>query len=150
MKLKFEQLIDADLQTVWATFDNPDNMGRWQQNFESFSHKSGHPGEPGAVSELVFNEGRKKIVLKETVTERREPDFLACTYESSYGTTAIVNHFEVVSESTTRWSSWCNFTFNGVMKYIAIFIAGNIRRRTEADMQRFKLLVETEEAAKSQ
>ena len=36
------------------------------------------------------------------------------------------------------------------MKYLAIFIAGNIRRRTEADMQRFKLLVETEEADKSQ
>ena len=146
MKLKFEKLIDADQQSVWAAFDNPDNMGRWQQNFESYTHKSGTPGQPGAIAELVFNEGRKKVVLKETITERREPDFLAGTYESVHGTTLIVNHFEPVDDKTTRWTSWCNFSFRGTMRLVAIFIAGTIRKRTEGDMERFKLLVETQQA----
>ncbi len=150
VKLKFEQTIDAGLRSVWAAFDNPDNMGRWQQNFDSYTHKSGEPGQPGAVSELVFNEGRKKIILKETITERREPDFLAGTYESTYGSTTIVNHFEAIDDSTTRWTSWCNFTFKGIMKFMAFFIAGPIRKRTEGDMERFKLLVETTEAGNKQ
>lgn len=146
MKLKFEKLIDADQKTVWAAFDNPDNMGKWQQNFESYTHKSGDPGQPGAIAELVFNEGRKKVMLKETITERREPDFLAGTYESTHGTTLIVNHFESIDDSTTRWTSWCNFTFRGAMRFMSVFLGGVIRKRTEGDMERFKLLVETIQA----
>ena len=146
MKLKFEQLIDADLKTVWAAFDDPGNMGKWQQNFESYIHKSGEPGQPGAIAELVFNEGRRKVVLKETITERREPDFLAGSYESMHGTTLIVNHFEAVDKHTTRWTSWCNFSFRGAMRIMSVFFASSIRKRTEGDMERFKLLVETQQA----
>ena len=146
MKLKYDISIDAGLDTVWAAFDSPENMGRWQQNFLSYTHKSGTPGQPGSVGELVFDEGGKMIVLKETITERREPDFLAGIYESSYGSTIIVNHFEVIDENTTRWSSWCNFRFKGLMKFMSLFVASSIRKRTESDMERFKLMVESDEA----
>lgn len=148
MKLNFDQTIDADLPTVWAAFVDPENMRRWQQNFESYTHKSGVRGQPGATAELVFNEGKKKIILKETITERRDPDFLAGSYESAYGTTVIVNHFEAINATTTRWTSWCNFSCKGLMKIMAVFVAGSMRKRTEGDMQRFKLLVETTEASK--
>ena len=80
MKLKFESVIDASLDTVWAAFDNPDNLPRWQQNLESFNHISGEPGQPGAVSDLIYDEEGKKVVLKETIMERRDPDFLAGAY----------------------------------------------------------------------
>ena len=110
MKLKYETVIDASLETVWAAFDNPDNMSRWQQNLESFSHISGEPGQPGAVSELVYDEKGKKLILKETITERREPYFLAGTYESPVATTLVVNHFEAIDENSTRWTSWSNLT----------------------------------------
>lgn len=146
MKLKFEQLIDADLDTVWAAFDKPDNMVRWQQNLESFTPVSGDPGQVGAVAEIVYNENGRKVVLKETVTERREPDLLAGIYEAGNATTLIVNHFEKVGDKQTRWTVWCNFTFRGFMKVASLFFAGAIRKRTEGDMERFKLMVETDQA----
>lgn len=149
MKLNFEILIDATLDTVWAAFDNPDNMSRWQQNFHSYTHKSGEPGQPGSVAELVYNEKGKMIVLTETMTERRDANFLAGTYESVHGTTVIVNRFEKVDENTTRWASWCNFSFRGFMKFMSLFISGIIRKRTEGDMQRFKLMVESDQAGAS-
>lgn len=148
MKLNYEITIDAGLDTVWAAFDNRDNMGRWQRNFQSYTPVSGRPGEPGAVAELVFDEKGKTVVLRETITERREPDFLAGSYESEHGTTIIVNHFVAIDASTTRWSSWCNFTFTGFMKFMSLFIGNVIRKRTEGDMQRFKLMVESDEANK--
>ena len=144
MKMKFETTIDADRDTVWAAFTNPDNMRRWQQNHESFVHISGEPGQPGAISELTFNEKGSKIVLTETVTERRDPDFLAGTYDSPHGTTLIVNHFEPIDENATRWTSWANFRFRGFMKFISLFVVSVIRKRTEGDMQRFKLMVESD------
>lgn len=146
MKLKFEQIIDADQDTVWAAFDNPDNMHRWQQNFQSFTPVSGTPGEVGAISEVVFEEKGRKIVMQETITERREPDFLAGVYEAENGTTLIVNHFEPVDDNQTRWTTWCNFNFRGVMKVLAIFIGSAVRKRIEGDMERFKLMVETDQA----
>ena len=45
--------------------------------------------------------------------------------------------------------SWCNFSFKGFMKIMALFIAGTIRKRTENDMHRFKLMVETDEAGRA-
>ena len=146
MKLKFESVIDASLDTVWAAFDNPDNMPRWQQNLESFTHISGDPGQPGAVSELVYDEKGKKVVLTETITERRDLDFLAGTYETSMSRTLIINHFEAVDENSTRWTSWCNFHLQGSMRLMTLFVSRSIRKRNEADMQRFKLMVETDQA----
>jgi hypothetical protein len=146
MKLKFETVIDASLDIVWAAFDNPANMSRWRQNLVSFDHISGEPGQPGAISELKYDEKGKELLMRETITERREPDFLAGVYDSRMGKTLIVNHFEVVDENATRWTSWCNFAFTGFMKFTSLFVSGMIRRRTEADMQRFKLMVETDQA----
>ena len=149
MKLNFEQTIDASLATVWAAFNDSSNKGRWQRNFESYAHTSGDPGQPGAIAELTFNENGKMMVINETITESRAPDFLSAIYESKYSSTIIVNHFVSIDENTTRWTTWCNFAFKGFMKFMAFFIAGTIRKRTEDDMHRFKLLVETDQAGKS-
>ena len=146
MKQKFEIEIDASATRVWAAFTNPTNMKRWVQNFESITVTSGEAGQPGSTADVVFNENGKKVVLKETVTERREGTFFAGTYESPHGATLIVHHFEPVDDHTTRWTSWCNFTFKGFMRFLSLFIAGAIRKRTEGDMARFKLMVETDEA----
>ncbi len=149
MKLNFEQTIDASLETVWAAFSDSSNKGRWQQNFKSYKHTTGDSGQPGAISELAFNENGKMMIMNETIMECREPDFLSASYESKYAATIIVNHFESINKNTTRWTSWCNFTFKGFMKILALFIAGTIRKRTENDMHRFKLMVETDEAGRA-
>ena len=146
MKLNFDVTIDADIDTVWAAFDDPGNKRQWQTNFHSYAVKSGMQGQPGAVAELIFNENGKLIVLTETITERRDHSFFAATYDSAHGSTLIVNQFEKLGDDRTLWRSWCNFSFKGIMKVISLFVGGAIRKRTEADMQRFKLLVETTEA----
>jgi hypothetical protein len=88
-------------------------------------------------------------MMKETITERREPDFIAGIYESVHGSTLIVNHFEAIDDDKTRWTSWCNFTFRGFMKLMSLFVMRSIRKRTENDMQRFKLMVESDEASRT-
>ena len=147
MKVQTQVLIDADIETVWRAFDNPDNMARWQPTLKSFTHKSGKAGQPGAVSELLYDENGRDVLLTETITERREPDFLAGTYESKWGTTVIVNHFERIGEQQTRWVSYSRHSFRGIMRFLAIFMRGSMCKRADDDMQRFKLLVESQAAA---
>lgn len=150
MKMKYEAEIRASRDIVWAAFDNPDNLSRWQPTLESHTYQAGEPGQPGAVSELIYIEKGKKIVMTETVTERREPQFLAGTYDTAWATTLIVNHFEEIDDNTTRLVSYTNMKFKGIMKIMSLFVAKSIRDRVEADLNRFKLLVETEAAGAQQ
>jgi len=146
MKMKFETEIRASRDLVWAIFDNPDNLSRWQPTLESFTHLTGGPGQPGAVSELVYDENGKKVIMTETVIERRKPHFMAGTYDNDRATSLIVNHFEEIDDNTTRFISYSNMNFKGIMKVLSLFVARSIRSRVEADLSRFKLLAETEAA----
>ena len=85
MKFRNEIVIDADQQSVWAAFDDPENIKAWQPTLESFAQKSGERGQPGSVAELVYDENGRKVRLVETITERREPH---CTATASARTRA--------------------------------------------------------------
>lgn len=146
MKQRIEILIDANLDTVWKAFDNPQNLGRWQQYFHSCTQLSGDAGKVGSVSELRFNEKGKMLVLTETITERRDKHFLAATHESQRGKTTIVNRFEKLDSNITRWTTWHSYAFTGFTRLASSFFPGTIRKRLESDMQRFKLMVETDSA----
>ena len=146
MKFRHEIVIDADQDSVWAAFDNAENMKAWQPTLESFALRSGEAGQPGAVTELVYDENGRKVTLLETITERREPHFLAGTYESDIGNALIVNHFEDAGDGRTRWSMYGNQSFKGVFRVISIFFGGSIRKRNEEMMNNFKLLAETKRA----
>ena len=143
MKLKTEVIIDADRATVWRLFDDTDNLARWQPTLASLTHKSGTPGEPDAVAELVYDENGRNVVLTETITARRQPDFLAGTYESKWGAAVVVNQFEETQDGRTRWTAYWNHSFRGLMKFMALFARKSIIERTEGDAQRFKLFVES-------
>ena len=146
MKHKTEVLIGADRATVWRFFDDPGNMQKWQPTLKSFTHKSGTPGQPDAISELVYDENGRDVLMTETITARREPDFLGGTYDSKWGSVIIFNHFDDAGDGKTRWTSNVNYVFKGFMKIMAIFRRKSICERTDTDMNRFKLLVETEVA----
>lgn len=144
MKLKTEVVIDADRLSVWKLFDDPDKLTRWQPMLDSFRHVSGTPGQPGAVSELIYDENGRKVTMTETITARREPDFVGGTYESAWGTAVIVNQFENTPDGRTRWVGHWNHRFNGARKMVAFLFRRSMRKRIEADMQRFRDFVESE------
>ena len=146
MKLKTEVIIDADPATVWRYFDDPDKLSQWQAGLKSVTHQSGTRGQPDSVSVFVYeNNGRERTVT-ETITARREPDFLAGTRQSEDSNAVVVNHFEETEDGRTRWLCYRNHMFKGVARFTTLFTHGAIRRRAEEDMNRFKLLVETGEA----
>jgi hypothetical protein len=150
MKFSIEKTIDARLHDVWKAFDNPDNLSRWQPTLESWMHKHGTPGQPDSIAELIYNENGRKATMTQTVTERRQPDFLAGTHESARGKALIVNHFKSIDDSTTKWIRYSNMVFKSFMKIMSVFVGGQIRKRNENDMDRFKKFVETESAGASQ
>ena len=90
------------------------------------------------------------IPIIETVTERREPHFLAGSYDSPTGSAIVVNHFEAVDAGKTRWSIYINHTFKGIYRLLGLLHAGPIRRSSEDTMNNFKLFAETEQVQRTQ
>lgn len=146
MKHHYEVVIDADVRTVWKILDDIDSMKKWQPSLESITLKSGVAGQPGAVSEIVYDENGRKVTMTETITERRDLQFMALKFEAPMGDTVVVNHFEDIDGKQTRWKMYSNFTFKGLFKLIGIFFSGSIRRSNEGMLHNFKLLAETEQA----
>lgn len=146
MKHKAEILIDADRATVWQLFDDPENLKKWQPTLKSIAHCSGVPGHPDAVSELVYHERGRDVSMTLTITARREQVFLGGTVESGSGTVVVFNLFEDFGHEKTRWIVNTRYRFRGLMKIMALFLHGTLLRRTEDDLNRFKLLVESNTA----
>ncbi len=86
----------------------------------------------------VDDEGRWQI------TDKRRPSFVAGTYETTGSSAVVVNHFEEAGPGKTRWSVFANYRFKGAARFLSLLGAGTIRRRTVANMERFKLFLETQ------
>jgi len=146
MKIQFEIIINANLSNVWGVFVDHDQRARWQRDFHAYEQVSGSAGHPGSVAKLTFIVNDQKRKLTESITERRDASFLAASYASDDGTSLIVHKFAEIDKNQTHWASWGNFRFRGIAKITSLFKANAIRNRMEGDMQRFKLLLETDVA----
>jgi hypothetical protein len=85
----------------------------------------------------VDDEGRWQV------TDKRRPSFIAGNYVTDGSTAVVVNQFEELGPAQTRWLVFANYRFKGLTKLLAVFGAGTVRKRTIANMERFKLFVET-------
>lgn len=145
MPLQFttEVVLERPIHEVWRAFDSTENMKRWQPTLESFVHVSGTPGQPGAVSRLTYLEGKRTVVLTETVSERREPEYFAGSYDSGMACNRIANHFVAIDGNRTQWKMECEFVFRGVWKLLTPLFRGAIEQRTRQDVERFKECLES-------
>ena len=132
--------IDLDLprDRVVELFDNPDNMTKWQEGLVSFEPISGEPGQPGAKSRLVFQMGKRRIEMVETVTERSLPDSMSVSYEAKGVFNVVKTRFSEVGQNQTHWENECEFQFSGFMKIIAFFMKGAFPKQTLKYMNDFK------------
>jgi hypothetical protein len=143
MHLAFDYVLGRKREEVWKAFDNPDNMKKWQPTLAAFEPMVGTPGQEGAVSKLTYREDGRQIVLMETITIRREPEEYGGTYESDMATSVIHNRFEPDGPWTTRWNITIDFRFRGLWRLLGPLFKGAIARRTRADLERFKILLES-------
>lgn len=144
MKYTCELTIDLPRDEVVALFDDPDNLVKWQPGLQSFEHLSGEPGQPGAKSRLLYDEGGRRIEMIETIVTRDLPETFSGTYEAKGVWNEVSNHF-LEEDGVTRWVMDSDFRFSGFMLLMLIFMRGAFRKQTEKTMQRFKDFAEGRE-----
>jgi len=143
MKFKLELTINKSRAEVWKTFDNPENMSKWQHSLTKFELLSGTQGQPGAISKLTYEERGREFSLIEKVTYRDEPNRFDGVYENEFTDNPIHNTFIERGENETLWVIETEFKFKTfVMKLLGPLMKKSFMTRTQKDMERFKELAE--------
>ncbi len=142
--MKYSIAIDLDLprERVIALFDDPANLVKWQKGLQSFEHVSGTPGEVGATSRLVFQHGKRRMEMIETITRRELPDAFDGTYDMPNVHNVMHNRFIELSPARTRWESDIEFQFSGFMKVIGFLFGSGFPKQSRKFMTAFKAFAE--------
>ena len=144
MKYTLDIEIDQPLEKTIELFDNPENMPKWQPGLVSFTHRSGTPGEEGAVSDLIYKMGKREIAMTETIVKRDLPDEFTGYYEAKGVKNWVKNHFESAGHTKTRWVSENEFHCKGLMKVMTWIMPGSFRKQSYQYMKDFKTFAESE------
>ncbi|NNE27417.1 MAG: SRPBCC family protein [Saprospiraceae bacterium] len=143
--MKYTNTIEINLprQRVIDLFDNPENMKAWQPGLVSFTHNSGVPGEEGAKSTLIYKTGKREVEMIETVIKRDLPYEFSGSYEMKGIYNSIQNYFIEKSPEVTVWKSQSEFTFKGIMRFLAPLMKNSFKKQSLDFMQRFKSFAES-------
>ena len=147
MNFRKEITIDADRETVWRIFDDPEYASKWQPALKSQTHLSGPPDEVGAKSELIYDHNGRDLRVVATLTAKREFEFMAAIYDSDWSRTTISNRFESTADNQTRWAFEMEIRFKGIYKFFAMFLRKTMRSRGDDEMRRLKELIESAPSA---
>lgn len=138
MKYTCEVLIRRPKEKVAVLFENPRNLQHWQPGFISVTHLSGKPGQAGSRSRLLYKMDKREIEMIETVNSNTMPDAFNSTFETKNVVNIQENRFEKVGDNITRWVSYNEFRFGGIMKLVAIFMPGAFKKQSQKYLDMFK------------
>lgn len=137
--------IDLPRDRVAALFERRDLMGHWQDGLQSFEHVDGTPGDPGAVSRLVYLMGKRRIEMTETIEVRDPPDHYTAIYRGKGVWNRKVNFFERLEGERTLWRVETEFRCRGLMWLMGKLMPGMFCKQTRKAMSDFKHFAETYE-----
>jgi hypothetical protein len=138
MKYVVDIEIDLPRERVIQIFNEPDNRSKWQEGLLSFEHINGEPGQPGAQMRLVFQMGKRRIEMIETINERNLPDEFHATYDAKCVHNVVRNFFRELGPNKTRWESENEFQFSGFMRLIGLLMRRAFPEQSLKMMRNFK------------
>jgi hypothetical protein len=136
--------INLPRERVILLFDNPDNLKEWMPGLISFEPVSGIQGQPGAVSKLKFQMGKRMMEMTETVTVRQLPDEFSGTYEMKNVYNEVKNKFIPLGPDKTKYMTESTFHFKGVMRVFGFLMKGAFIKTSQGYLERFKKFAEEE------
>ena len=143
MKYSNEIIINLPRSKVIELFNDPGNLVEWQKTLQSFQHLNGKPGEPGARSQLVYLNGKRRTELVETVISNNLPEEFSAVYETKGLSNQLKNYFFEMDEDKTKWISQAEMSISGIfLKIMSLLMPGMFSKQSRTFMEDFKTFAE--------
>ena len=142
MKYSVDIVIDKPRDELISLFDDADNMKKWMRGLESFETIEGTPGQEGARAKMIFQMGKRRVEMIETILKRNFPHEFTGTYEAKGVYNKIINRFEEINESQTKYITEHEFRLKGFMRLFAWLMPGAFKKQSRQYLQDFKTFAE--------
>jgi hypothetical protein len=142
MQYTTELIIDLPRARVIELLDSLENLRQWHSGLQRYEHLDGEPGQPGARTKLIYDEGGRAVEMVQTIVERDLPDSLTVTYEAGTLYNRVVHRFTEEGPDRTRWQTENEFKLKGLPAVLGFLIRGAFPDQTLREMTRFKEFAE--------
>lgn len=144
MKYKGSIEIHKPKSMVAQLFADPASLKEYQDGFVRKELMSGQEGEKGAISRMYYEDGKRKMVLTETILTNDLPDLFEAFYHHEHMDNTMRCQFTALDKNRTRYDYEFEYTrINWVIpRLMAILFPGVYRRQGEKWMRQFKEFVE--------
>lgn len=148
MKFKGSTIINRDKSLVADLFINTDYLKEYQDGFQRKELVSGDAGKEGAVSTMYFDDGKRKMVLTETVTKNNLPDSFEAFYHQEHMDNTMLCEFKDLGDGRTEYAYEFDYVaIRGFMpKLMFKLFPSMFGKQGEKWMVQFKAFVERFEA----
>lgn len=129
---------------VTQLFADPASLKEYQDGFVRKELLDGQEGENGAVSKMYYQEGKRSMVLTETILNNNLPNSFEAFYHHTHMDNTMRCQFTALDDNLTRYEYEYAYTrLNWILpRLIAILFPGVYRRQGEKWMRQFKEFVE--------
>jgi len=141
--IELEVPLDCPVEHAWATFSNIELMPEWVQGFDSIRLLEGEAETVGSIYELVFREGKRKIVMIETVTGFVPNEMFSFEATTSGMSNRAETHFMADGDGSIIRSRNTFFATSWFFRLMMPLMKGAIAKRIAADFGRLKALAES-------
>lgn len=137
--------IDLSIDQVVKLWEDENHFCKWQDGFQTIETLEGQAGAVGSKSRIIYQQGKRKMELTETIITNKLPLEKKALYEHIHMTNTQTTRFERISGNKTRYISEVEYTkFKGfVPNLMARLFPGMFRKQSQKWMQQFKEFAES-------
>jgi len=136
--------INKNREDVIRLWSDKDSFKHWQDGFESIETFEGVPGEKGSKARIIYQYGKRKMELIETVVENNLPEEFNATYEHVHMINTSISEFNMIDENTTEWIYKIDYIkFNAFLPKVMMYLfPGMAKKQTQKWLDQFKIFAE--------
>lgn len=131
-------------QEVANLFADSTHLGEYQEGFQRKEILSGKEWEVGTISNLYYQQGKRKMELKETVLKNDLPNEFLAEYFHTHTENTMKSTFTAISDTETRYDAEIHYTkFKGTVVKIMVFLFPSFfKKQVKKWLDNFKVFVE--------
>jgi hypothetical protein len=144
MKYTCEVEIKLPMEETARLWDDEHYFKEWQDGFKKIELLKGPKGAAGSQSLLIYEQGKHRILLTETIIDSHLPKEKFARYEHVHMTNTQNTKFVQVTEHITKIISEVEYTrFNGLpVKLMAWLFPGMFKKQSQKWLNQFKKFAE--------
>ena len=146
MKFSCSITIDRPVEEVVALFQDSSKLGEYQDGFVKKELISGREGEVDAVAKMYYQQGKRHMVITETILVNNLPEEFLGSYHHEHMDNTMRCQFTTLSDGKTRYDSHIEYTaFRGFFpKLFATLFPSMFKKQVQKWLDNFKAYAEGE------